>query len=269
MGSFWKTPSSYSEHASPRSRNSFVMVFLATPVTLTVDRMLMPPTRQETTWPRRSVESLFMLTITPTKSKSSRVRLIVTRPRFCVGVGIPRLKLKSSATILTFMDPALLNKSPVGQLIPIQGTDARYGPYACFAFFPEPLPDEVALSMASITEVTKASSSLARLDQACDQLLDPALLIRPALYREALDTSALEGTYGQLTEILEAQLPGVHFRSPETREILGYVQAAYGAFAAVETQPISVSLLNAAQATMFAGVENPVTCRVALPPVNA
>jgi Fic family protein len=155
------------------------------------------------------------------------------------------------------MDPAILSKSPVGQLIPIQGTDARCGPYACFAFFPEPLPDDVALSMASINEVTKASSSLARLDQACDQLLDPALLIRPALYREALDTSALEGTYGQLTEILEAQLPGVHFRSPETREILGYVQAAYNAFAAVETQPISVSLLNAAQATMFAGVENP------------
>jgi len=155
------------------------------------------------------------------------------------------------------MDQDLLSKSPVGRLVPIQGTDARYGPYACFAFFPEPLPDEVALSMASINEITRASSSLARLDQACDQLLDPGLLIRPALYREALDTSALEGTYGQLTEILEAQLPGVHFRSPETREILGYVQAAFNSFASVETQPISISLLNAAQATMFEGVDHP------------
>lgn len=155
------------------------------------------------------------------------------------------------------MDIDLLTKSPIGQLVPIQGTDARYGPFACFAFFPDPLPDDVALSMASINEVTKASSSLARLDQACDQLLEPGLLIRPALYREALDTSALEGTYGQLTEILEAELPGVHFRSPETQEILGYVQTAFNSFAAVETQPISISLLNAAQATMFEWDQNP------------
>jgi Fic family protein len=172
-------------------------------------------------------------------------------------VEISCLKFKSLTIRLTFVDHDLLGKSPVGQLVPIQGTDARYGPYACFAFFPEPLPEELALSMASITAVTRASSSLARLDQACDQLLDPALLIRPALYREALDTSALEGTYGQLTEILEAELPGAQFRSPETREILGYVQAAFNSFATVESQPLSIGLLNAAQATLFEGVDNP------------
>jgi hypothetical protein len=39
------------------------MVFFATPVTRTVARMLMPSTRQEMTWPRRSVLNLFILTI--------------------------------------------------------------------------------------------------------------------------------------------------------------------------------------------------------------
>lgn len=155
------------------------------------------------------------------------------------------------------MDHDLLARSPIGQLVPIRGTDARFGPYACFAFFPDPLPEEVSLSMATLNEVTKASSSLARLDQACAQLKEPGLLIRPALYREALDTSALEGTYGQLTEVLEAELPGDHFRSAETKEILGYVRAATNAFNAVKDQPISIGLLNDAQAAMFAGVDDP------------
>jgi Fic family protein len=158
------------------------------------------------------------------------------------------------------MDSDLLAATPVGQLVPIQGTDARFGPYACFAFFPAPLPEgDLDLSMATVNDLARASSSLARLDQACEQLTEPGLLIRPALYREALDTSALEGTYGQLTEILEAELPGSQFQSAETREILGYVRAALNSFAAVQTQPISLGLLNEAQATMFAGIDNPPT----------
>ncbi len=155
------------------------------------------------------------------------------------------------------MDAEQLANSPIGKLVPIQDSDARYGPYACFAYFPDPLPETVDLSMAAITAVTEASSSLARLDQACEQLTEPGLLIRPALYREALDTSALEGTYGQLTDILEAELPGSHFRSEETREILGYVEAALNSFDAVRARPITIGLLNQAQATLFQGTENP------------
>ena len=147
--------------------------------------------------------------------------------------------------------------SPAGQLVPIQGMDSRFGLYACFAFFPAPLPEDVSLSMATISEVARASSSLARLDQACAQLVGPDVLIRPALYREALDTSALEGTYGQLTEVLEAELPGAHFRSSETREIRGYMDAALNSFESVEKMPISVGLLSDAQATMFHSADSP------------
>jgi Fic family protein len=156
------------------------------------------------------------------------------------------------------VDNEALGRSPIGQVVPIRGTDARFGPYACFAFLPSPLPDdEVQLSMATVRAVAEASASLARLDQACAQLKEPGLLIRPALYREALDTSALEGTYGQLTEVLEAELPGAHFRSSETKEILGYVDAALSSFAAVASQPVSVGLITTAQATMFQAVDSP------------
>ena len=155
----------------------------------------------------------------------------------------------------------LLKDSPVGQLVPIRDVDARYGRTPVSRLLPHPLPEkgeELNLTMASWSAVADASAALARLDQACEQLADPALLIRPALFREALQTSALEGTYGQLTEVLEGQLPGFEkFRSPETREILGYVDAALWAFDEIETRPISLNLISAAQEEMFRESANP------------
>jgi Fic family protein len=152
----------------------------------------------------------------------------------------------------------LLSESPIGRLTPVQGNDARYGPYACFAYMPDPLPDNVdGLAMETLGAIAEASSALSRLDQACSQLNDPGLLIWPSLYREALDTSALEGTYGHLTDVLEAQLPGFQQKSPETREIYGYMTAAISAFGEIRARPITVGLLCDAQGEMFREVEHP------------
>jgi Fic family protein len=156
------------------------------------------------------------------------------------------------------MDIEALIRSPVGQLIPIQGTDARHGPFACFAFLPHPLPDQIPpLNPTTWTSVTEAASALARLDQACGQLANPGLLINPALYREALDTSALEGTYGQLADVLEAELPGSHFPSPEVAEIQGYVRIARWAFEEVKKRPITVGLLSEIQNGLFRDAADP------------
>jgi len=93
--------------------------------------------------------------------------------------------------------------------------------------------------------------ALGRLDQVCAQLPDSRLLIRPALYREALDTSALEGTVGALRELLEAQLPNAQFLSPETIEIRAYEQMAMNAFKMVAERPLSVGFLSDLQAQLF------------------
>ena len=150
------------------------------------------------------------------------------------------------------MDIETLGNSPVGQLVPIQGRDARHGDFAYFAYLPEPLPDDLTLQSATWTAVTKASMAVARLDQLCHQLPDPRLLIRPALWREALDTSALEGTVGALKELLEAQLPSAQFLSPETIEIRAYERVALRAFAEVKQRPISVGLLSQIQGELLA-----------------
>lgn len=143
------------------------------------------------------------------------------------------------------MDIDALAQSPVGQLVPLHGRDARHGEFAYFAYLPKPLPTdtEIDLTPSTWTAVAEAATALGKLDQACVRLADPRLLIRPALWREALDTSALEGTHGALQDLLEAQLPSAQFLSPETLEIRAYERVALQAFEAIRTRPISLGLL--------------------------
>jgi Fic family protein len=154
------------------------------------------------------------------------------------------------------VDLERLRKSPVGELVPIHGRDARHGDFAYFAFLPLPLPDDVALQSATWADVANASMALGRLDQVCVQLPDPRLLIRPALFREALDTSALEGTVGLLRDLLEAQLPSAQYLSPETIEISAYVDAAMTAFEMIKERPISVGFLSELQDRLFKDAAN-------------
>lgn len=155
------------------------------------------------------------------------------------------------------MDLDALGQSPVGRLVPITGHDARHGDFAYFAYLPAPLPADVTLESATWTAVTEAAAALGKLDQACVQLPDPRLLIRPALWREALDTSALEGTHGALRDLLEARLPSTQFLSPETVEIRAYERVALLAFEEMSRRGITAGLLSELQGELLKDVRHP------------
>jgi len=149
------------------------------------------------------------------------------------------------------MDLERLQRSPIGQLVPIRGNDARHGDFAYFAYLPSSLPDDLVLDSLTWTGVANASMALGKLDQVCAQLPDPRLLIRPALFKEALDTSALEGTVGILRDLLEAQLPSAQYLSPETKEINAYVEVAMAAFEMIRERHISIRFLSELQDRLF------------------
>lgn len=138
-------------------------------------------------------------------------------------------------------------KSPLGSLIPISGTDARLREYDHFAFQPDPLPDRVELTSATWTAVVRAGEALGRLNQACSNLPYPRLLVTPALYREARTTSELEGTHATTEQILQATLPFDATTTPETAEIVAYVEIADDAFGLIRERPLSLGLLCSAQ----------------------
>jgi hypothetical protein len=63
------------------------------------------------------------------------------------------------------VDVGALRASPIGQLVPISGTDWRTGSsYQHFAYVPDPLPDAVALADTTWTAVRAAGDKLQRLN---------------------------------------------------------------------------------------------------------
>ena len=155
------------------------------------------------------------------------------------------------------MDLEALRNSPVGHLTPIHGTDGRTRrPYQHMAFIPEKLHDHVDLSAETWREISRANRSLGQLDQASLQIPNPALLRRPTLRREAQSTSALEGTFAPLEQVLsdgeDHESHDVH--QTIMREVLNYVDAAELAFAQVEDgYSITVGMLEHAQNVLVKG----------------
>ncbi len=154
------------------------------------------------------------------------------------------------------MDLASFEESPLGQLVPISGTDPRTGEhFEHKAFLPSPLPSVTPeLAPETWAAVSHASLALGRLDEAGQRIPNPGLLRRPSIRREAVSTSALEGTYAPFEDVLEADVAEEETQpSPAVREVLNYVRVAEVALEWIYERPITVSMLCELQATLVRG----------------
>ena len=144
----------------------------------------------------------------------------------------------------------------MGTLVPIAGTDPRTGrQFSHKAFLPSPLPRATpALAGETWGRVSEASIALGRLDQASRQIPNIWLLLRPSIRREAVSTSALEGTYAPFQEVLEADVAEDESEpSPAVREVLNYVRMAEVALEWIKERPITVGMLSELQAILVRG----------------
>lgn len=155
------------------------------------------------------------------------------------------------------MDITKFENSPIGSLVNITGIDGRFNtPYNHFAFVANPLEAEPQLSGPTWHAVAEASRALARLDQASRQIPNPRMFLRPTLRREAQSTSALEGTFAPLEQVLAADATDISTRSKELREVLNYIAAAEVAFAALEEGgTITLGLLESVQRILVRGTD--------------
>jgi Fic family protein len=151
------------------------------------------------------------------------------------------------------MDLEMFAKSSSGVLVPIRGTDPTRGPWEHRAFVPNRLPDASPnLSSRTYLLVADARAALGALDSTAQQLPNPQLLRRPALRREAQSTSALEGTYAPLSEVLTADDDAP--ANTNLREIFNYVTAAEYAFALQsEGRPLTLGVLRELQQILVRG----------------
>ncbi|WP_433792451.1 Fic family protein [Actinoplanes sp. CA-252034] len=152
------------------------------------------------------------------------------------------------------MDEAAFRSSPVGYLVRIDGWDPRYSEkYECAAFIPDPLPAELDLKQQTYSGVTAAAVAVARLDQAAFRLPNPGLLARPAIRQEAVSTSALEGTYAALDDVLEADFLNRNQLTASVAEVHNFVEAAELAFEWIKDKPITVGMLEQLQKILVRG----------------
>lgn len=151
-----------------------------------------------------------------------------------------------------------LQESPIGSVVAISGYDARYGEdYEAAAFVPDDLPDRVDLPGSVWMVVSEANAELGRLDAAASLIPNPQLVTRIATRREAIGTSALEGTYAELTELFAAEVLPFEEQetevAPNVREVMNYARAADGAYGWIGERPITLGMLASLQAEIVRG----------------
>ncbi len=148
----------------------------------------------------------------------------------------------------------MFRSSPVGSLIRITGWDPRFNEnYDCSAFIADPLPTKLNLAQETYLAVTDAAVAVARLDQAAFRLPNPGLLARPAIRQEAVSTSALEGTYAALDDVLEADFLNRDQLTASVAEVHNYVEAAELAFEWIKDKPVTVGMLAQLQKILVRG----------------
>ena len=151
------------------------------------------------------------------------------------------------------MDVSRFTPNSPGRLVPITGHNPRTNEtFTAQAFLPDPLPDQVSLSDHLLLKLIDATAAVARLDEASKRLPNPSLLVRPSIMREAVSTSALEGTYTLLKDVMESTFIDGE-QSGDVREVTNYVDAAFAGFDLIETRPISVGVLRELHAILVAG----------------
>jgi len=155
-----------------------------------------------------------------------------------------------------------LKDSPIGQTIVITGHDHRFAEdYEVEAYLPDPLPRNVDLRTETWRLIGDAMAELGRLDSAAIHLPNPRLVARVATRLEAVGTSALEGTYAELSEIFAAEIlpdseTNGHNVPQRVREVVNYIKASDFAFEWVADSPITRNLMSAVQEQLVEGTES-------------
>jgi cell filamentation protein, protein adenylyltransferase len=141
------------------------------------------------------------------------------------------------------LDIDRFSKSPIGTLVPISGADGLGRDFEHFAYVPNPLPSKIDLSAETWNVIADAQMELGRLDGEGHRMLNPSVLARPSIRSEAISSSALEGTYTTLPQVLQSEVFEDE-SSSDVAEVMSYVRAAEVGFQLVaDGQPLSVNML--------------------------
>ena len=145
------------------------------------------------------------------------------------------------------MDKAAFSASQQAHLISI-GSDG-------WAFVPPALPPKLDNGQL-LVPLTNAASAIGELKGAARRLQNPYMLIGPLLRREALTSSAMEGTITTLGDMLLEEAGEEPVARDDAREATNYARAISASVTKLETLPISHRLIKEAHSILLSGLSN-------------
>lgn len=121
------------------------------------------------------------------------------------------------------------------------------------AFVPHPLPPDI--DYGSIFNIYgEAMAGVGKLNAKIAQLNNPQLIIRPLQRREALLSSAMEGTYTTSDELALLEAGENATARADTREVLNYVNALMHSVELMRELPICPRLIREAHKELLSGL---------------
>ena len=122
-----------------------------------------------------------------------------------------------------------------------------------WAFVPPPLPPE--LDIGQLAEpLAIASGALGELKRAARLLPNPYMLIGPLMRREALTSSAMEGTITTLGDMLLEEAGDEPASRDDAREATNYSRAIQASIRKLDELPISHRLIKEAHSVLLSGL---------------
>ena len=123
------------------------------------------------------------------------------------------------------------------------------------AFLPNILPPKIEWNDELVNALSRADFLLGKLAREGKKLLNPHLLIRPFITREAVFSSRIEGTQSTIGEIL-AEDAGAHVaRDPcDMQEVQNYIMALDYGLKRLKEFPLSLRVIKEMHSKLMQGV---------------
>lgn len=116
------------------------------------------------------------------------------------------------------------------------------GPHGYAAYFPGPIPRQLALPASTVRLLADSEAALGQLAAVGRLVPNPDLLLRPYLLREALFSTRIEGTQASIAEVFETDAVG-GTPNADVEEVVNYVEAMRWGLKRLEELPLSLRLL--------------------------
>lgn len=124
-------------------------------------------------------------------------------------------------------------------------------------FIPAPLPPDppILLDSEAISLLSQADQAIGRLDGATQMLPNPDLFVAMYVRREAVESSAIEGTQSTLQDVLAFELdPKLRDLPDDVEEVVNYVRAMNYGLNRLSTLPLSLRLIREIHKELMTGV---------------